>query len=74
MKCTEILIQEHDIILKELDKIEAHLGDLSCDKKPIMETFFTFVKEYVDEYHHSKEEQFYFKWMIVTQASADLDG
>ena len=64
MKCTEILKQEHDIILSELNQIEIALGQLPSTPRNQFERFFAFVREYVDEFHHEKEEELYFKWMI----------
>ena len=64
MKCTEMLINEHSIILDRLDKIEALLTKLPSVDRREFSIFFEFVKEYVDEFHHNKEEGFYFKWMI----------
>jgi len=63
MKVTEILMAEHQTILKELKDLEQHLGLASPSKERILKSI-DFIREYADEFHHAKEEDIYFKWMI----------
>ena len=64
MKCTQILEQEHSIILEVLLKMEQSLIEPFKISNNEYQLFFEFIKEYADEFHHKKEEELYFKWII----------
>lgn len=64
MKCSELLREEHAYILDRMEKVETLLQDLTNVDRREFTNFFEFVREFVDEYHHQKEEGFYFKWMV----------
>lgn len=63
MKCIEILISEHQAILQVLKILEKNIHNEKPDV-PLMEDMLRFVVRYVDEFHHYKEEEFLFTWMI----------
>jgi len=69
MKCTEMLIEEHDVILDRLNAMENWIKTKSENDVSVVRNFISFVKEYVDEYHHNKEEDFYFRWIIEKNPS-----
>lgn len=64
MKTTEILRSEHEIIC---DYLNHYLNWVDKTKNLTQESFqtmFDFFNEFVDDYHHYKEEEVLFKWMI----------
>lgn len=65
MKTTEILKQEHQVILKNLSEMVELLNQ--NDSSAIFEKvpfYLSFIEKYADEYHHAKEENIYFKWLL----------
>ena len=63
MIVTEILMQEHKIILETISQLEPHLKEQQPDSFTRLSEFITFVREVVDKFHHAKEEELYFVWM-----------
>lgn len=64
MKTTEILMDEHKVILSKLEDLECLLKKDESSIECELDYYFDFIKEYSDDYHHAKEEDIYFKWMI----------
>ena len=64
MKCTEILMKEHDLILERLGGLSGALDQPLTGSVKDIEDILSFITEYADAYHHAKEEEIYFKWMI----------
>lgn len=65
MKATEILMEEHEVILRVLTALEMELVKLKAGKsKP---AFYVdaaeFIKGFADGCHHAKEEGVLFKYM-----------
>ena len=64
MKTTEILKNEHEIIktmiIKTLDLANTSV-EINADAFSLVCDFFT---KYADGFHHKKEEDIYFKWMV----------
>lgn len=63
MKCIEILMNEHQKILKVMSNLEIYLGKENCDPD-LIEAHLDFFSNYADTFHHAKEEGILFKWMI----------
>lgn len=63
MKCIEILIEEHKVVLNLMQKLETCLAGEKCTLEQIEENLNFFIY-YVDGFHHAKEEEVLFKWMI----------
>lgn len=63
MKCIDILMDEHKVVLNLMQKLENHLSgeNYSLDQIEANLNFFIY---YVDGFHHAKEEDVLFKWMI----------
>jgi len=62
MKCIDILMEEHQIILNKLSELEENLSqETTIDK---MRKAIDFIQNYADHFHHLKEEDILFKWMI----------
>jgi hemerythrin-like domain-containing protein len=64
MRTTEILMSEHQVILSALEKLETILRDDLFTQEKELSYCFEFIKEYSDDYHHGKEEDVYFKWIV----------
>jgi hemerythrin-like domain-containing protein len=63
MKVTDILVKEHDNILKVLSRTKK-MSELDFDSCVDEYQFIlNFIQEYSDEYHHMKEEDIYFEWI-----------
>ena len=60
---SEMLSNEHNIILKVVDALEHEIGEIR--NKDIDTTFFKkvidFIRNYADKFHHAKEEDILFK-------------
>lgn len=59
-----MLISEHAVILEKLEEMEEVIEKLPKVDHNEYTLFFEFVREYVDQYHHNKEEDYYFKWIV----------
>jgi len=69
MIATEILKKEHQIILSKITgALERCESDTVIDV-PFWEIYVEFLKNYADSYHHAKEEDIYFKWIIAHDPS-----
>lgn len=64
MQAIDLLMQEHQIILEKLDDLKQKISTLSKSDSNYLKSFVRFVKEYVDDFHHQKEEGILFEWMI----------
>jgi hemerythrin-like domain-containing protein len=63
MKTTDILMNEHQIILKNLDELKILLDEKLIEKIHSIENKIKFIQVYADHFHHAKEEDIYFPWM-----------
>ena len=68
MKTTQILMNEHQVILKELSELNSLLKQDHLENHKLLRSI-GFIQEYADNYHHAKEEEIYFKWMIEKNPS-----
>lgn len=64
MEAIDMLMTEHQMILKILKKWIEKLPDFSGKNISEAQKMVEFVQVYVDEYHHGKEEKILFKWML----------
>lgn len=71
METIQILMEEHQIILGKLNELADLIRSDKLDKTK-SHFYLDFVREYVDLYHHDKEEKILFKWMVENQP--DLQG
>ncbi len=60
MKAIEILVKEHDSILKMIEVTRKLLADKSAVNIDHVEQIIDFVKNFADKYHHLKEEDVLF--------------
>lgn len=60
MKAIEILVKEHDSILKMIEVTRKLLADKSTVNIDHVEQIIDFVKNFADKYHHLKEEDVLF--------------
>ncbi|MFZ4726038.1 MAG: hemerythrin domain-containing protein, partial [Paludibacter sp.] len=60
MKAIEILVKEHDSILKMIDVTQHLLADKSTVNIDHVEQIIDFVRNFADKYHHLKEEDVLF--------------
>ena len=63
MKTTQILMNEHAIIKTYIRKVMNDLPTFSLADSHLAQDGFDFFENYADKFHHSKEENIYFKWM-----------
>jgi hemerythrin-like domain-containing protein len=59
MKCIDILVREHDLVRLYLETLTLAIDRMEVAQRPPREFFdraVTFSREYVDRYHHRKEE------------------
>ncbi|MFO0761946.1 MAG: hemerythrin domain-containing protein [Byssovorax sp.] len=67
MKSTDILVEEHNVILKALAVLGA-LADRASRGEPVdrapVERLVTFFREFADRFHHAKEENELFPFMV----------
>jgi len=72
MKCTELLIQEHKIILRAVDVIDQMAVRISdgktADAKDV-ETILRFLRSFADDHHQTKEESALFPELKRTSAA-----
>ncbi|MBT3982294.1 MAG: hypothetical protein HOE90_13130 [Bacteriovoracaceae bacterium] len=64
MQCTEILMKEHETILARVSQLEQTLESKVSENIEAIDKTIEFIQKYADEFHHAKEEDIYFKWMI----------
>lgn len=67
MKSIEILVEEHDNILKFTDICENECIKILEGKEIAIDFFrdsIEFIRNYADDYHHGKEERILFDYMI----------
>lgn len=64
MHSIEILMAEHQIILKKLAGLKELLPTLAVPDLHLVSKYMDFIRIYADEYHHAKEEKILFPWMI----------
>jgi hemerythrin-like domain-containing protein len=59
MRCTDLLIQDHKIILRALDVLE-HMARRIANDKPVdaadVHTMLSFLRGFADDHHQAKEE------------------
>src|SRR3954467_5762251 len=71
MKCTELLIKEHHIILRALDVLD-EMAALVEKKEPVeaadIETLLRFLRVFADDAHQAKEESALFPELLRTSA------
>lgn len=67
MKSTDILVEEHNVILKALAVLGV-LADRGARGEPVareqVERLVTFFREFADRFHHAKEENELFPYMV----------
>ena len=59
MKCTDLLIQDHKVILRSLDVLQAMASCAEKEKPPAEEdvvTLLHFLRAFADDHHQMKEE------------------
>jgi len=62
MKAIEILMDEHQLILKVLISLENRINDSDPAKlKMLLPDYITFIQGFADKLHHGKEEEILFK-------------
>ena len=71
MKSVEILKNEHQTILKCLEKMSLILDRPIEDHHSEWMEYFEFIKTFADDYHHTKEEEIFFEWMRNKQPALD---
>ena len=76
MKATQILVEEHEVIVRVLDSLETAALNLK-QGQPVRPSFFIdaadFIKGFADGCHHKKEEGVLFKAMVANGMS-DQNG
>jgi hemerythrin-like domain-containing protein len=72
MKCTELLIREHKIILRALDVLD-HMAERVDQKQPVdtqdLEAILRFLRAFADDHHQAKEESALFPELRRTSAA-----
>ncbi len=63
MKCIEILMDEHQKVLRVMQDLETHIENHNCDLN-LVEENLRFFTDFADGVHHAKEEGVLFKWMV----------
>ncbi|HVP67979.1 MAG TPA: hemerythrin domain-containing protein [Anaeromyxobacteraceae bacterium] len=66
MDAIALLMEEHQIILRTLDALDAFAAETSCgaEDKPELGRFVRFIREFADARHHGKEEDILFEAMV----------
>ncbi len=64
MKVTDILKSEHEIILKKIEEALCFFDTSNWRDKKYWEVFLLFLQKFADDFHHAKEENIYFSWML----------
>ncbi len=57
MKPTEVLVEEHEVILKMLGVIKAISGKIEAVDQQILKDIVDFIRTFADHCHHAKEEK-----------------
>ena len=74
MKCTDILIQDHKIILRALDILE-QMAARTEKRQPVepedVETLLRFLRSFADDHHQVKEECALFPELMRTSLAND---
>ena len=72
MKCTDLLIQDHKVILRALDVLD-HMADRIQNDQPVevedVQTLLRFLRAFADNHHQVKEESALFPEMRQTSAA-----
>lgn len=72
MKCTDLLLKEHKIILRGLDILD-HMADRVEQDQPVeprdVETILGFLRVFADEHHQAEEESALFPELMRTSAA-----
>jgi hemerythrin-like domain-containing protein len=71
LKTTEILKNEHQIILKKIEESLSLLDGPDWKSIAYWDSFLLFLQKFADDYHHAKEEDIYFAWMREKQPMLD---
>jgi hemerythrin-like domain-containing protein len=72
MKCTDILVQEHKIILRALDVLDAMASRIHLDQPVAAEdvdTILHFLRTFADNNHQTKEESALFPELLRTSVA-----
>ena len=75
MKATDILTEEHGVILRVLDSLETSTTRLSAGEEVSMDFFLKaadFIKGFADGCHHKKEEGVLFEAMVANGMSREM--
>ena len=71
MKCTDLLIQEHKIILRAMDVLD-HMATRVENSQPVapedVETLLRFLRGFADDHHQAQEESALFPELMRTSA------
>jgi hemerythrin-like domain-containing protein len=76
MKATDILIREHDLILRALENLAGARDQIESGQSPPKEFFekaLWFLREFADKFHHFKEEYLMFGLLALKKEGA-FDG
>lgn len=65
MQVIDILKDEHQTILSRLEIFKEINSSNVIDKKSELQEHLDFFENYADHFHHAKEEEILFKWMIT---------
>ena len=67
MDAIELLMQEHQLILRSLDALDAFTVDMARggDDRDELSRFVRFIREFADARHHGKEEDILFEAMVA---------
>ena len=72
MKCTDLLTQEHKIILRALDVLD-QIAEYVAEGKPVeaqdVETILRFLRAFADDHHQGMEESALFPELMRTSAA-----
>ncbi len=66
MDAIELLMQEHQLILRAIDALESFASDVArgVDDRAELARFVRFIREFADTRHHGKEEDILFEAMV----------
>jgi hemerythrin-like domain-containing protein len=74
MKCTDLLTQEHKVILRALDVLD-HMAAWIVEDQPVavadVESILNFLRAFADNQHQAKEESALFPELLRTSAAND---
>ena len=60
-----MLMQEHQVILARLKEFQGLSVEQLAEAPELTSAFVEFIKDYADHYHHAKEEDILFPWMLA---------